>query len=130
MIAYVAATSVVLGFVVLVKVCQVLETTKEILRITKLVGETLRSKTLSDREKETNLQTYSKSLAKLCVVICIKLGVALALPLALLWGFDKIGLVRLDASMSVLLSWPFLLVSSVVMVAGLLLIIFWRKPRT
>ncbi len=125
--AYVAATLVVIAFCVLVKLTQLIDTTKDILRLTKLVGDTVRSKTLSDLEKEKAMQGYSKSLARLSLVIIVKIAIALGVPFLLLWGLDQARVVTLDASMDALMAWPFLLGSTVAVIALVAVIGVLRK---
>lgn len=112
MITYCGAALLVAGFVLLLKVCKLVEVSREIIRTARLVADTVRNASLADREKEIRLQGYSKTLFKLCARVCGGIAVALTLPTLVLWGLDRLRWARFEDSMAVLVSWQFLTLSS------------------
>jgi hypothetical protein len=127
MMVYVGAAVLVVGFLVLLKICRLVDTTKRITEQARLVLDTVRSSTLSDRDKELRMQRYSWALLKLTVASCGGLAIALGLPYAVVWALDRAGWAQLDASLALVMSWPFLVATSVLVVVAVA--VTWPRSR-
>jgi hypothetical protein len=64
---------------------------------------------LGDDRKEALLQGYSLELLRRFLDLLIRGAGSIALPVGLLWMFDVVGLLSLNAVWALTLSWPFLL---------------------
>lgn len=80
----------------------------------------LRNPTLEDDAKEAALQTNARALFKSFVRLTAGLGLALFLPILLIWGIARTGIFTFDAVIDASLTWPFLLGGFIVFVAALL----------
>jgi hypothetical protein len=119
MIAYLGAGLLLGGFLVCFKVLKVAEATEEILRLSKRVAQTVAApaETLDDDQKELQLQEQSKALFKLFGAVSLGVGAALGLPFLALLALQQASLVRVDATVEVLTSWTFLLISTTLLCA-------------
>ena len=111
----------VAGFVVLVKIFGLVEKSTEVFSVSRLALSDIQNPDLDDAAKEAALQQHAKRLFGLFFLLAIGGVAALALPAGLLFLFERMGLLSLSAVMTVTLSWEFLLASSVLIIAIILL---------
>ena len=83
----------------------------------------MRDPALDDDEKESRVQAAALRLFKLFATITLRVVVALALPALAVALLTWIGAVEAEAVLDAALSWPVIVVSTVVMAAAL---VVWR----
>ena len=120
MIAIAGAIFLFIAFLSLFNVFGLVEKSGEVLRIANQSLEDLRSKNRDDHAKEKALQHHAKRLFTLFFLLTLGGLGALLIPVSLIWALDQFEVLSFDAVIDVTLSWPFLLVSTV------LAIIFFR----
>jgi len=69
---------------------------------------------LNDHAKEKALQRSAVRLFKLLSLLLIGSAVSVLVPVAVVWLFDAIGLISLDAVLDMLQRWDFLLAATVI----------------
>ena len=111
----------VAGFVVLVKIFGLVEKSTEVFSVSRLALSDIQNPDLDDAAKEAALQQHAKRLFGLFFLLAIGGAAALALPAGLLFLLERMGLLSLSAVMALTLSWEFLLASSVLIIAIILL---------
>ena len=124
MIEYAGAIFLVIGFIFILKISRLVEKSTRVIEISKQAMLELRNPELSDDDKEIAMQAHSKQLVGLFFLITIGGIAAVFLPLAVIWGLDWLKLISVDAVLGVALSWPFIIVTSVVIIVVL---VFKRK---
>ncbi len=122
---YVAATFLVLGFIALLKVLKVVENSARVIRITKQAVVDLRSSKLDDDAKETAMQAHAKGLFVLFLLVTVGGIAAIFVPLAVIWGLDRMQLLSLDSALKATLSWQFIVAST----AAIVVILFAKRSR-
>lgn len=125
MMTYVGVVILVAGFVVLIRIFGLVEKSSEVFHISKLALSDMQNPDFDDDAKEVALQQHAKRLFSLFFLLTIGGAAALALPAGLLFLLEKMGLLSLSNVMAVTLSWEFLLVSSVLIIAIILLAKKW-----
>lgn len=111
----------VAGFVVLVKIFGLVEKSTEVFSVSRLALSDMQNPDLDDEAKEAAIQQHAKRLFGLFFLLAIGGAAALALPAGLLFLLEGMGLLSLSAVITVTLSWEFLLASSVLIIAIILL---------
>ena len=121
MIEYAGAIFLVIGFIFILKISGLVEKSTRVINISKQAMSQLRNPELSDDDKELAMQAHSKKLVVLFFLITIGGIAAVFLPFAMIWGLDHLGLISVDAVLGVALSWPFIVVTSVVIIVVLVI---------
>ena len=120
MIEYAGAIFLVIGFIFILKITGLVEKSTRVIGISKQAVAELRNAELSDDAKETAMQTHSKQLAGLFLLITIGGAAAIFAPFAVIWGLERLNLVSVDGVLGVALSWPFIAASTVLIVIALI----------
>ena len=120
MIEYAGAIFLVIGFIVVLKIAGLVEKATRVIDISKHAVAILRDPGMSDDDKESAMQSHAKQLAGLFFLLTLGGVAAVFLPLAVIWGFDRLELLSIDAVLQVALSWPFIIATTVVIVLVLL----------
>jgi hypothetical protein len=121
MMTFAGVAILVGGFVVLVKIFGLVEKSTEVFSVSRLALSDIQNPDLDDEAKEAALQQHAKRLFGLFFLLAIGGAAALALPAGLLFLLERMGLLSLSAVMTLTLSWEFLLASSVLIIAIILL---------
>ncbi len=121
MMTFAGVAILVAGFVVLVKIFGLVEKSTEVFSVSRLALSDIQNPDLDDAAKEAALQQHAKRLFGLFFLLAIGGAAALALPAGLLFLLERMGLLSLSAVMALTLSWEFLLASSVLIIAIILL---------
>ncbi|HSG97433.1 MAG TPA: hypothetical protein VLA11_05540 [Woeseiaceae bacterium] len=119
MIDYAGALFLVIGFIVILKIAGLVERSTRVIAISKQAVAVLRDEDMSDDEKENLMQSHAKQLAGLFFLLTIGGLAAVFLPFALIWAFDQAGLISVDSVLAVALSWPFITVTTVVIIIAI-----------
>jgi hypothetical protein len=122
---YAAAILLVLGFIAVLKVLKVVENSARVISITNRAVADFRSNELDDDAKETAMQTHAKHLFVLFFLITLGGFAAVFIPLAVVWGLDRLQLLSLDGVLQAALSWQFIAASTV----AVGLILFAKRSR-
>ncbi len=122
---YVAATFLVLGFIALLKVLKVVENSARVIKITNQAVVDFRSSELDDDAKETAMQGHARRLFVLFFLVTVGGVAAIFVPLAVIWGLDRMQLLSLDSVLGATLSWQFIVAST----AAMVLILFAKRTR-
>ena len=125
MIEYAGAIFLVIGFIFILKISGLVEKSTRVIDISKQAMSQLRNSELSDDDKEIAMQAHSKKLVGLFFLITIGGIAAVFLPFAVIWGLDWLGLISVDAVLGVALSWPFIIVTSIVIIV----VLVWKRKR-
>lgn len=120
MIEFGGALFLVIGFIVIFKVFDLVERSRRVIGIARQAVGDLRDSAMSEDDKEVAMQAHAKRLFALFFIITVGAFAAVFAPIALVWAFDALGWVSLDAVLAVALSWPFVLGASVVIVAAII----------
>ncbi|MDH3947336.1 MAG: hypothetical protein OEU74_00080 [Gammaproteobacteria bacterium] len=121
MMTFAGVAILVAGFVVLVKIFGLVEKSTEVFSVSRLALSDIQNPDLDDEAKEAAIQKHAKRLIGLFFLLTIGGAAALALPAGLLFLLERMGLLSLSAVIAVTLSWEFLLASSVLIIAIILL---------
>jgi hypothetical protein len=111
-IEYAGAIFLVTGFIVILKIFRVVDKSTRVIEISRQSVADLRSVDLDDDAKESAMQNHAKQLFGLFLLITIGGIAAVFLPIAVIWGLDRLQLVSIDAILSVTLSWPFIIATT------------------
>jgi len=115
-IEYAGAIFLVVGFVVVLKIAGLVEKATRVIDISKHAVAILRDPAMSDDDKESAMQSHAKQLAGLFLLLTLGGVAAIFLPLAVIWVFDRLELLSIDAVLHVALSWPFIIATTVVII--------------
>ena len=121
----VGAAVLVLGFVLVISIFDLVGKSSRVFAISKNVMHTLQDSSLDDLQKEKSMQAYSKTLFSLFFIILLICAVAVFIPLAVVKLMDLLGWLCMEDVMAILLSWQFILISSILVIV--LAWIFRRK---
>lgn len=119
MIEYVGAIFLVIGFIFILKIAGLVDKSTRVIGISKQAVAELRNTELSDDDKESAMQTHAKHLIGLFFLITIGGVAAVFLPLSVIWGLDQLNLISLDAVLNVAFSWPFIVVTTILIIVAL-----------
>ena len=103
---------VVICFVALVEKTGLIRRSNKVLERAKLAALDISNSELDDDAKEVAMQSHAKSLFSLFFQITLAALICLFLPLALIWGLERLNLLSLNAVLEMTVSWKFLLASS------------------
>jgi len=120
-IEYAGAIFLVIGFIFILKISRLVEKSTRVIDISKQAMAELRNPELSDDDKETAMQAHSKQLVGLFFLITIGGIAAVFFPLAVIWGLDWLELLSIGAVLDVALSWPFIVVTCVLLIVVLVI---------
>lgn len=112
MIEYAGAIFLVIGFIFILKIFGVVDKSSRVIEISKCAIADLRCAELDDEAKESAMQVHAKHLFQLFFIITIGCIAAIILPLAVIWGLDRMHLVSIDGVLNTALSWPFLIATT------------------
>jgi hypothetical protein len=112
--ALAGALFLVVGFVLLVRAFGLIAKCGDVLDLVQSSLGVLREPSLDDDARERALQSHAKRLFALFFLLTAGAALALALPAALIWVLDALGLVSFDAVVDMTLSWQFLLATTLV----------------
>jgi hypothetical protein len=124
--AYGGAILACLVFLLVVRATALFGTSGAVSRGAMQVLHDLRNAALDDDAKEALMRRHTLALGRLFLRILGSAGLALGIPLALLWLADRAGVLSLSAVLAVLASWQFLVGATVVIGSALL---FIRRKR-
>ena len=113
MTEYAGAIFLVVGFIVVLKLFKLVDKSNCVINISRQAVADLRNTELDDDAKELVMQRHAKQLFGLFFLITIGGIAAVFLPLAIIWGLDRLHIVSLDAILGVALSWPFVIAATV-----------------
>lgn len=121
MIEYLGALFLVIGFVFILKIAGLVDKSTRVIDISKQAVAELRSSELSDDDKESAMQSHAKQLAGLFVLITMGGMAAVFLPIAVIWGLDRLTIISIDAVLDLALSWTFIGATTVLIVLALVI---------
>ena len=145
MIDYAGALFLVIGFIVILKIAGLVERSTRVIAISKqavavlvphieeekrrggqasqaqakILMATVKGDVHDIGKKENLMQSHAKQLAGLFFLLTIGGLAAVFLPFALIWAFDQAGLISVDSVLAVALSWPFITVTTVVIIIAI-----------
>ncbi len=114
MISWFAASLIVIGFLILIKVLSVIDNSFKVLAIASEAAAIVADKKLDDLSKERKLQHATLQLLKLFVFILAGSVAAVALPAGIRLLIHFAGIGSWDDTLTTTLSWPFIAASTVV----------------
>jgi hypothetical protein len=117
--AYVGALLATAVFVLVFRVGGILPRSKGALGVASQAMRDMRSD-LGDDAKESLMQGYARDLAGTFVALALIGALALGAPLGAVWLLDRAGVLSLEATLTVLMSWRFL----TLVTAGVTAIVF------
>ena len=119
MTEYAGAVFLVVGFIVIFKILKLVDRSTRVVKITRQAIADFRNKELGDDAIEAAMQCHAKQLFGLFFLITVGGGLAVCLPVGVIWGLDRLQLVSLDATLRITLSWPFLLATTALILIAL-----------
>lgn len=127
MISWVAASLLVTGFLILIKVLHVIDNCFKVISIASEAASVVTDKKLDDLSKEKQLQAATLQLLKLFVLILAGSIASVGIPAALIWSLHYAGIGSWDETLATTLSWPFIAASTV---AGCIAFYFMKGKRS
>ncbi len=124
LIELLGASFLVIGFLILFRILNLMAQARNALSLSRLSLFEISRRDIDDDEKEQNLRRHSLSLIKAIAGLLLGTSMAAGLPVVILWGLDRVGLISLEATMLMASSWPFLLTATVITI-----IYFWLVFR-
>lgn len=106
------ALLVVAGFVVVLHVMRLVPKGAEVASASRAALAVIRDPELDDDAKASLMQRQAKRLFALFLLLTFGGAAALLLPLGLVWGLDALGLLSFESVIAMLLSWQFLLATT------------------
>jgi hypothetical protein len=119
MMSYAGAIILVIGFLLLIKYLKVVEKSSKVITIAKQSIIIVRHSEISDMQKEKALQKNAKELLLLFLYIFTFSLLALAIPFALIWLMELLGLFSVQSVIETTLSWDFILGSLIISIIGI-----------
>lgn len=119
------ALIVIAGFVVLLRVLELVPRALEVTTVSRTALSVIQDQGLDDDVKGKLMQQYAKRLFMLFFLLTLGAAAALLLPLGAVWLLGQAGLFSYDEVIELLISWQFLLGTTLVAVATL-----WIRSRT
>ena len=120
MIVFCGAVLLVGAVIALSKVFGLFSTARQAVRTSRCTLDVMRNPEFGDERKEALLQEYSLALLKAFLDLLLRSIGAIAIPVALLWALEAVGVLSLQAILDLTFSWPFLLGSVIAATAA-----FW-----
>ncbi len=112
--AYLGACILVVGFLLFMKIFGLVSKSIRVIDTTKKAVSDLQNTELNDDAKEELMQSHSKQLFVLFALITLGSATAIALPTGLIVLIEIMGMLSLDDSLTALISWKFLVPSSLI----------------
>jgi hypothetical protein len=120
-VAYIAATFIVLGFAGILSWLGLVGIAAEVSRLSQKSLAVLRDTLLSDDAKEAAMRANARALFARFLRLTSGFAIALAIPIALVWGVAQTGILEFEAVIQASLTWPFLLGGLIVFIAVVVL---------
>lgn len=120
----VGALFVVAAFIVILHVLKLIPRGVEVTAVSRTALAVVRDPDLDDDAKAELMQRHAKRLLALFFLLTLGGAAALLLPVGLIYVLDMAGLFSFDGVMAVLVSWEFLLTTTVVSV-----VVLWAIAR-
>ena len=108
------ALIVVAGFVFLLRALKLVPMAMEVTTVSRAALGVVQNPDLDDDAKGERMQQHAKRLFILFVLLTLGAAAALLLPVGLIWLLAQTGLLSYDGVIALLLSWQFLLATTVV----------------
>ena len=118
------AILLVFGFIFFITIFDLAGKSRRVFKVSQEAFAIVRNAEISDEEKEKATQNSSKELFSLFFLIIFICGVAIFVPVGLIWLLEKVGLFDLQNVIDRTLSWQFILASTIIIVIAL-----WIKRR-
>lgn len=115
----------VVGFASLIQLLGLTTQSQDVIKISLNSLKIIGSATLTDDQKESQLQKNSQKLLVLFLVLTIKGAIALMTPLATLWLGDRLGWLSLTEVLATTVS-PLFIIVSLILTVGIL---SWQGNR-
>lgn len=125
MIEQAGAIFLVVGFIVILKLFKLVDKATRVIEISRQSVADLRSSEMDDDAKEVAMQAHAKQLFALFFLLTLGGVAAIFLPLAVIVVFDRLELVSLDGVLSIVLGWPFIIATTII----LFLVLFLKRKR-
>jgi hypothetical protein len=125
--AYIAAAVVCAGFVALASALGLARRPSEVAAAAWRAIETMRDPALDDAAKERRMRAHAGTLGLLFLTITAGAIAALGVPLAAVWLLAAAGVLRFDAVLAALVSWPMLLAGAAALVVKIGYDRAWRR---
>ncbi|HET8705668.1 MAG TPA: hypothetical protein VFM46_05120, partial [Pseudomonadales bacterium] len=109
MMDWIAAALLAVGFILLLKLFKVIDVSRDVLTLSRTVTSIISDKSISELEKEKAMQKHSLDFFRYFLVILLGSAAALAVPFGLVWLFARSGMVSLENTLTITISWQFLL---------------------
>lgn len=123
---YLGAAILVVGFIAVLKLLKLVEKANEVVGASRHSLEIMRSKEMDDAAKEKAMQATAKKLFGLFFLLTTGMGLALVVPAGIVWLLDGVGVLSFDAVIAFTLSWEFIAVTTVLLLA---VIIFAKRKK-
>jgi hypothetical protein len=127
MIDLLGASFLAIGFAVIVQALGLMRHATSALTLSSDAMKVMADAALSDDQKERAMQAHTFKLFRVFLILTLGSLVALLVPLAVIWGLARFGLISFDGVMHAALSWPFLV--GVSLVAVILFVVLSRTRR-
>ena len=108
------ALIVVAGFVFLLRALKLVPMAMEVTTVSRAALGVVQNPDLDDDAKGERMQQHAKRLFILFLLLTLGAAAALLLPVGLIWLLAQTGLLSYDDVIALLLSWQFLLATTVV----------------
>ncbi len=119
MLSVIGAILIAGGFIFFITVFNLVEKSRLVFKVSQDSLAIVRDPSLSDEEKEKAMQQSSKKLFALFFIILFIGGVAIFVPIGLIWLLDKAGLFNLQSAIARTLSWQFILAGTIVIMTAM-----------
>lgn len=119
--ASLAAAFIVLGFAMILSRLGLVALASEVRHLSQRSLNVLRDAVLDDDAKEAAMQANARALFAKFIHLTLGLAFALLVPVALIWGVSRTGIVSFETVMAVSLTWPFLLAGGILFIVVLML---------
>ncbi|MBK8979382.1 MAG: hypothetical protein IPM29_26080 [Planctomycetes bacterium] len=116
---WVAAAWLVVGFLLAARLLGLPDRAAEVFARSRAAVRDMRDPALDELEKEKRVQRHALRMLALFAIVTLGLALALAAPLAVVWGLELLGAASVERTLELSLSGPFLLAACVVTVAAL-----------
>ena len=120
------ASLIVVVFIAIAHLLELPKQTTEVMQRSKAAAADLRSRTLSDEEKETLVQGHAIRLMRLFVMITGSCALALGVPIGIVALLELAGVAELEPVLEATITWEFLTASSLIICA----LVFVVRRRT
>lgn len=122
--AWLGGLILVVGFLAFLRLFGLVEKSQRVMGIAGAAMAVVRNPALSDRDKETAMQAHARQLFGLFGWLSLGGGLAVLVPLGVVWLLERVGLMSLTAVIDTTLS-PLFIIVTVVLSCGY----FWWARR-